>query len=170
MNPLPRFLKSTDNLVSWLSRLSTNFGGLCAYIVTFMIILDILWRMINRKTIPGLFELVSMSVVILAYYGLPKAILVKRQLLMDIVSKHFKGALVSVYHLASNLFGAFLFGTIATYGWTQAWKSYTGHWTFGQSVLFPYVIPWTFLCIVMTINFLVSLREVIWYSIKLSHD
>jgi TRAP-type C4-dicarboxylate transport system permease small subunit len=166
MNPVVRLLKSIDGVILWLSKFSSTFGAICAYVVTFMIILDVAWRFIFDRTIPGLFEAVSMSVVILAYYGLSGAILSKRQLILDLISRRFKGASESAYNMACNLIGAVLFGTIAIYGWTQAWLAYTGHHTFGQSVLFPYWILWTLLCFTMSISFLVSLREVVWYSIK----
>jgi len=161
MKKLKAVMSPIDSAVRWIAKGLMFLSGGFVYIVTVVVVVDITVRFLTNKPIVGMYEAVTVCCVLLAFYGLPQVIVDKRQLHLDIVSRRFKGKGGSALGIIHAAFAVLLFGVLTYMCFKEGIYNLQQHMIFGVAVQVPYVIPWTFLAVVMTVCFFVSIRSLV---------
>jgi TRAP-type C4-dicarboxylate transport system permease small subunit len=141
------------------SRWLAYLAGILAYVVAVAVVIDVLLRFITGEPIQGLFEIVTLAIVFLFYYGFPQTILTERHLRLDIILRRFGNRSRAVIEAIHDLLAIVTFTGIGIYVVKQAFDAIVSKAFFGFVIQVPFVYHWVPLGIVLLLSALVSVSS-----------
>lgn len=158
-----RIINAVEALFEMLVWISNAIGMLLLFGMSFLVAYDVLLRNLINQPIPGVANVVSMSVVILAFLFMPGALSGKRftrseGALKHIGSKHpAREARLRKFHCIT---GALMFFTVALGAWPLFKKSWSSS-EFSGSIGYAEIPVWPMRLVVVVESLLVSLYFIV---------
>ncbi len=98
--------------LDWISKALLVLASILAFLLCFVVVGDVIGRVVFNSPLQGTPELVSSSIVIICYLQAVYAILSNGMMHVDALTVHFPPRVTAVLNVISCLLGVLLFGLI----------------------------------------------------------
>ena len=98
--------------LDWISKALLVLASILAFLLCFVVVGDVIGRVVFNRPLQGTPELVSSSIVIICYLQAVYAILSNGMMHVDALTVHFPPRVTAVLNVISCLLGVVLFGII----------------------------------------------------------
>ncbi len=128
--------------LEWASRQLFKAAGWVLVLYCFMIGGDIAYRLVANRSIPGVFEIGGVMLLLLICLSFAYIELEHKHVVVDILSSHFRGKLAQISQLLNSLFQVGFFLAMGWFSWLNCLRAWVCHDMGVGMVPVPQVIPW----------------------------
>lgn len=164
---LKKLCGSLERLINSISRISNSVGIMAVMALMLLITADVFSRFVLNKSIKGVFELVTVMVVVVTALAFAYTSTHDGLISVTVIVEHFSSKVRSAIDMFNTLLGVAFFALVSWKSITQAgvyWAK--GSVTSGISVpIFPFMLVFSFgcvlLCLILIIRFVKSTQAVL---------